>query len=95
MAKKDKSLKINSWLPLGGLVCVLILLYIFNVHRVEKKIRTIDHLHSDIEELRREHFSVMQKSWYDGTLNQVAKKVDGVDIKNRVAIPKKIDKPDV
>lgn len=95
MAKENKISVLYSWLPYGALICALVLLYIANVHSVEKKIRAINEVHKDIEELKREHFSIMQKSWYNGTLNQVAKKVDGVDMENRIAIPRKIEKPDV
>lgn len=95
MANKDKVGRLYDWVPFGGLICLLVIAYIANVHRVEKKIRTIDHLHSDIEELKREYFSIKQKSWYNGTLNQVAKKVDGLDMSKRISIPKTIEKTDV
>jgi hypothetical protein len=95
MAKKDKIGKLYDWLPFGGLICVFVLIYIANVHRVEKKIRAIDHLHNDIEELKREYFSIKQKSWYNGTLNQVAKKVEGMDMTKKISIPKTIEKADV
>ena len=95
MSKGVKIGKLYDWLPFGLMLIAMMLVYISIVHRVEKKIRTIDHLHSDIEELKRSYFSIKQKSWYDGTLNQVVKKVEGVHMEGKVAIPQKIDKVDV
>lgn len=90
MSKKDTVEQMYKWAPYGALLVLLTLLYISNVHRVEKKIRHINRLHSNTETLKREYYSIKQKSWYDGTLNQVVKKVDGVDISKDVVIPHKI-----
>lgn len=87
--------KLYNWVPYLGLVCVLTLGYIYTVHSAEKKIRMIDIKHKQIEELRREYISIKQKSQYNGTLYQVAKEIEGVDMESEIHIPKKIKKSDV
>lgn len=95
MLKRKKTVNLYSWLPYGGLICALVLIYISNVHRVQKKIRVISTEYKEIEELKREYFSIKKRSLYDGTLNQVAKKIEGVDLDKRVSMPKKIEKSNV
>ncbi len=92
MAKDSKVGRLYDWLPYGALLCLLVLVYIANVHRVQKKIRAINEEYKQIEELKREYFSIKQKSLYDGTLNQVAKKIEGFDLEREVPVPKKIEK---
>ncbi len=90
MKKTKKIGALYTWLPYFGLVCVLTLIYIGNVHKAEKKIRQINDLHKEIEELRREYIAIKQQSMYDGTLYQVGKKVEGLELAESVKIPKKI-----
>lgn len=95
MAKKVTIAKVYDWVPYGALLVLLMLLYIANVHRVEKKIRKVEQVHAEIEALKRECYTIKQKSMYDGTLIQVVKKVDGVDLKKEIIIPHKIKKDNV
>ena len=64
------------------------------MHGAEKKIRRINDKHKEVEALRREYISIKQKSQYNGTLYQVARDIEGVDMKNEIHIPKKIEKSD-
>ena len=77
------------------LICVLVVIYIGNVHSVQKKIRVINHEHKEIEALKREYFSIKKKCLYDGTLNQVSKQIEGMDLDKRVPVPMKIEKDNV
>lgn len=86
--------KLYEWSPYIGLICLLVIMYIANIHRVEKKIRKINTTHKKIEELRREYISVKQKSMYNGTLYQVTRHMEGVSMDRDVRIPKKIEKID-
>jgi len=92
---KNKFGKLYDWVPYFGLVCLLTLFYIGTVQSAEKKIRNINNKHKEIEELRREFISIKKKSQYNGTLYQVAKDVEGVDMESEIHIPKKIEKKDV
>lgn len=94
MAKQSKSTKLYDWIPYLGLICLLVLCNIATVHSAEKKIRKINQKHKEIEALRREFISVKQKSQYNGTLYQVAKELEGVDMESEIHIPKKIEKTD-
>lgn len=86
--------KLYKWLPYFGLICLLVIVYIANVHRVEKKVRKINKTHKEIEELHREYISIKQRSMYNGTLYQVTKDLEGVDMNRDVRIPVKIDRVD-
>lgn len=91
MKKTKKIGTIYTWVPYFGLVCLMTLIYIGNVHRAEKKIRHINQTHKEIEELKRQYISIKQKSMYDGTLYQVGQKVEGLRLDGSVKIPKKIE----
>ncbi len=93
--KTNNKIQLKSWLPYVGLVSMLVIIYIGNVHSVQKKIRVINKEHKEIEALKREYFSVKKKCLYDGTLNQVTKEIDGMDLDKRVPVPKKIEKDNV
>ncbi len=92
--KAKKSNQFINWIPFVVLIGVLVVIYIGNVHSVQKKIRTINSQHKEIEALKREYYSIKKKSLYEGTLNQVIKDIDGIDIKDEVPVPKKIDNKD-
>ena len=91
MAKKIKVSKLYSWLPYFGLVSVLMLCYIATVHSAQNKIRKIDKKHKEIEEVRREYISIKKEVQHKGTLYEIGKTVEGVDMKDEVYIPKKIE----
>jgi len=82
-------------MPFVVLLALLVVFYIGNVHAVQKKIHVINKEHKEIEALKREYFSIKKRSLYEGTLNQVIKDIDGVEIKEEVPVPKKIAKEDV
>lgn len=92
--KTNKPNQLIKWMPFVALVGLLIVVYIGNVHAVQKKIRVINKQHKEIEALKREYFSIKKRSLYEGTLNQVIRDIDGIDIKDEVPVPKKIDKRD-
>jgi hypothetical protein len=92
--KSKKSNQLVRWLPYVVLIGLLVVLYIGNVHSVQKKIRLINNQHKEIEALKREYYSIKKRSLYEGTLNQVIKDIDGIDIKDKVPVPKKIDNKD-
>ncbi len=94
MAKQSKKFNFYDWLPYLGLVGLLVLCNIATVHSAEKKIRKINKKDKEIEALRREYISIKQKSQYNGTLYQVTKEMDGVDMDSEIHIPKKIEKTD-
>ncbi|MEL6122512.1 MAG: FtsL-like putative cell division protein [Bacteroidota bacterium] len=95
MAKQQRNINLYDWVPYLGLVCLLTLFYIATVHHAEKKIRRINQKHREIETLRREYISIKQKSQYNGTLYQVAKEIEGVDMESEIHVPKKIERDDV
>lgn len=92
MRKHFKVSKLYDWVPYFGLVCLLILCYIATVHSTEKKIRKINEKHREIEDIRREYISVKREVQHEGTLYEVAKDVQGVDMNNEIHIPRKIEK---
>ena len=94
MKASNQSSQVIKWMPFVALVGLLVVAYIGNVHSVQKKIRVIDKQHKEIEALKREYFSIKKRSLYEGTLNQVIRDIDGIDIKDEVPVPKKIDKSD-
>lgn len=94
MATKNKKFGLYDWLPYFGLVCMLTLFYIGTVHSAENKIRRIDKVHKETEDVRQEYFSILQKMMFEGTMHEVIKDVKGVDMTKEVRIPKKIKKID-
>lgn len=94
MSTHTKIGKLYDWVPYFGMVSLLLIVYIYTVHGAEKKIRKINECHKEMEELRREFYSIKQKCMYDGTLYQVTKKINGMQMEGTVPIPKKIDKSD-
>ena len=79
-------------MPYVALIALLVVLYIGNVHAVQKKIHKINKEHKAIEALKREYFSVKKRNLYRGTLNEVVKDIEGVEIKDKVPVPIKISK---
>lgn len=92
MAKRFRISKLYDWVPYFGLVTVLILCYIATVHSTERKIRKINEKHQEIENIRREYISLKRDVQHEGTLYEVAKDVQGVDMDQEIHIPKKIEK---
>jgi len=52
----------------------------------------LDDKHREIEDVRREYITVKRDVQYEGTLYEVAKDVKGVDMEDKIHIPKKIEK---
>jgi len=92
MTKRIKISKLYDGVPYFGLVCLLVLCYIATVHSAERKIRKINDKHREIEDVRREYITVKRDVQYEGTLYEVAKDVKGVDMEDKIHIPKKIEK---
>ena len=92
MSKRMRITKLYDWVPYFGLVCLLVLCYIATVHSTERKIRNINDKHRQIEDIRREYISIKREVQYKGTLYEVAKEVNGMNMNNDIQIPEKIEK---
>ena len=75
-----------------GLWVLFGLLYISNVHRAEKKIRKMNSVQKEIDDVRRAYINIKDKTLFSGTQYEIAKNVEGLEIDKEVKIPKKIKK---
>lgn len=75
-----------------GLWVLFGLLYISNVHSAEKKIRKMNTVQQEIDDVRRAYINVKDKTLFSGTQYEIAKNIEGLDINEDVKIPKKIIK---
>ncbi len=62
-------------LPFLTTVVVLLLIYIFNVHLAERKIRQIHDMKQDVKELRWEYVSLHSELMHNTTQSQIAQRV--------------------
>lgn len=75
-----------------GLWVLFGLVYISNVHSAEKKLRKMNTVQKEIDDVRRSYIHVKDKTLYSGTQYEIAKNVEGMNIEKEVKIPKKIKK---
>lgn len=75
-----------------GLWVLFGLVYISNVHGAEKKLRKMNTVQKEIDDVRRTYIHVKDKTLYSGTQYEIAKNVEGMNIEKEVKIPKKIKK---
>ena len=66
------------------------LVYIANVHSAEKKLRKTDRIQKEIDELRRNYIRTKDKSLFTGTMYEIVKSVEGMELEKNLKIPKKI-----
>jgi len=67
--------------PMTLLLCFLGLIYIGNVHRAERYMRTIDQLEKDVRSLKWEYNSAHADLMYLSTESSVSKEVRPMDLK--------------
>lgn len=75
-----------------GLWVLFGLLYISNVHSAEKKIRKMNKIQKEIDDVRRAYIYIKDKTLFNGTQYEIAKNVEGLELEKDVKIPKKIKK---
>lgn len=68
----------------------LALLYIANAHTVEKRIRKISRLETEMKDLRAEYISLKSELMYLSKQSEVAKRVEVAGLKELRSAPKKI-----
>ncbi len=100
MAKKSPiqsiiaSLTKTDWIVnnLGfvGFLAILALMYIFNAHYSEKKVRQIQAMEKEIKELRWQYTSLRAQVMFNSMQSEIAKEVEGIGLKNKDATVKKI-----
>lgn len=73
-----------------ALWAVFALVYIANVHHAEKKLRAVDKIQREIDDVRRAYIHEKDKSLYSGTMYEIVKGVDGLEVDEDMKIPKKI-----
>lgn len=72
------------------LIAVLLVIYIANVHSVEKNLREAQLLKKEIKELRWEYMSYKNEIMYQGTASQIAERVKIMELKEAGDKVKKI-----
>lgn len=85
--KKTKILKFNAvkwiyqYLMFVGFLMVLGLLYIANVHSVERKLRQAKSLKEEIKELNYNYMQIKNEIVHKGTQTQIAERVKSAGLK--------------
>ncbi|MBT8190568.1 MAG: hypothetical protein HKO89_05675 [Saprospiraceae bacterium] len=77
-----------SFILLLALLCVI---YIFNTHKAEKKLRKISHLKKEVEDAKSEYQEVKSDIIYKCTESQLAKSLENKGLKKNESPPIKID----
>lgn len=89
-----KSLSKADWvldnLGFVAFLAVLALMYIFNAHYSEKKVREIQAMEKEIKELRWQYTSLRAKVMYSSMQSEIADDVATIGLKNKDARVKKI-----
>jgi len=92
----------SSWIRFKGVewiflnlpfVCFLVLLgvvYIFNAHSMEHKMRKIDGLKAEVNDLRWRHMDIEKEIMYGSTQSQIQKRVADLKLKPVETPPIKI-----
>ncbi|MCB9318486.1 MAG: hypothetical protein H6570_04330 [Lewinellaceae bacterium] len=100
MSKKPKQNKgklKGTWmmfrnLPYVYFLCGIGLVYIANAHYAEKKMRKIQRLTKEVEELRWQYNSLKSDYLYQSTESQIQQKVTSLELSDRNNAPKAIEK---
>lgn len=69
-------------LPYVCFLAFLGLVYIYNAHSVERKMRKIDTLKSEVSDLRWRHLNVKQEIMYGSTQSQIQRRVADLKLKS-------------
>jgi hypothetical protein len=77
-------------IPFGLFIVLLLLIHIWNAHKVEKVIRKTDKLNTEIKELRSEYISILSELMSESKQSTVALKLDTLGIKELTTPPFKI-----
>lgn len=83
----------KNWLnnlPLVLFIAMLGVLHVANNHTAENKIRQINKLEQDIKELRWTYMTAKSELMYKSKQSEVAKMVEGMDLKELTSPPYKI-----
>ena len=79
-----------QYLPKILFVMALGLLYISNTHYAEKTVRRIDHVQSDVEDLRADYTTLKSDLMFASKQSEVARKVKAIGLKESLNPPTKI-----
>ncbi|MDZ4715920.1 MAG: FtsL-like putative cell division protein [Cytophagales bacterium] len=80
-----------KYLPKILFVMVLGLLYISNTHHAEKTVRKIDHVQTEVEELRADYTTLKSDLMFASKQSEVARKVKNMGLKESANPPTKIE----
>lgn len=79
-----------QYLPKILFVMVLGLLYISNTHYAEKTVRRIDHVQSEVEDLRADYTTLKSDLMFASKQSEVARKVKALGLKESLKPPTKV-----
>jgi Bacteriodetes cell division protein (FtsL-like) len=79
-----------QYLPKILFVMMLGLLYISNTHNAEKTVRRIDHVQSEVEDLRADYTTLKSDLMFASKQSEVARKVKNLGLKESLNPPTKI-----
>jgi len=79
-----------QYLPKILFVMMLSLLYISNTHYAEKTVRRIDHVQSEVEDLRADYTTLKSDLMFASKQSEVARKVKALGLKESLKPPTKI-----
>ncbi|MGE0772459.1 MAG: FtsL-like putative cell division protein [Cyclobacteriaceae bacterium] len=79
-----------QYLPKIIFAVVLSLIYISNTHHAEKTVRKINHLQSEVEDLRADYTTLKSDLMFAGKQSEVARRVKALGLKESLNPPYKI-----
>ncbi|MCB0655417.1 MAG: hypothetical protein KDC57_04735 [Saprospiraceae bacterium] len=79
-------------LPYVYFLCGVGLIYIANAHYAEKKMRRIQHLTKEVEQLRWQYNSLKSDYLYQSTESQIQHNVSSLELSDRNNAPRAIEK---
>ena len=79
-----------QYLPKIMFVMLIGLLYISNTHYSEKTVRRIDHVQSEVEDLRADYTTLKSDLMYASKQSEVARKVKVIGLKESLNPPTKV-----
>lgn len=88
--KFDEKNLLNN-LPLVFLITVLGLMHVANNHRIEKKVREINQLESELQELRWMYMTTKSELMFKSKQSEVADMVKDLGLEESVKAPYKIE----
>lgn len=82
--------RIYKNMPFMMFISLLVVLYIANIHKAERKLRYVNVLKNDVKEAKWKYQDVRQSIMYGSTQGQLLKKLQGGELKENRSIPEKI-----